>query len=118
MMFFWFWYKYKSLFVCSAANPGLKYGGLIGESKQKIYNFIKADKEALLYSELLKETDDIDKKLAWINKAINKGNITFPFILKPDIAYKGRGVTKIANMKEAKAYLIAYGHRDIICQEY
>lgn len=95
----------------STANLGMKYGGVIGESKSKILSSIP--------SQYLPETSYIPRNTSYssILKVIETENIEYPFIIKPDIGERGKDVEVIRTEGELKTYLV-HKTQDLIIQEY
>jgi hypothetical protein len=79
-------------------NPLIKNGGMALESKKEIYDLMPKDsypntlffKSSTSFEELINE--------------INKSEIQFPFIVKPDIGLQGLRVEKISTLDELKKY--------------
>ncbi len=110
---YWFWLsiKARSFFFFTASNPGIEYGGMLGESKIKIMK--------TLPEELIPKTAFIDKSLTFEKiKAIMKiNNVMYPVILKPDIGERGWMVEKINSEDELREYLTE-NKVDYLLQEY
>lgn len=98
--FLWLFYamKAKSLFFFNAANPSIKNGGFIMESKKEIYDIIPP--QYYPTTELIKEgttTNDIQK-------LIHNSGLQYPMIAKPDIGLRGAGVKKITTFEDLEHY--------------
>lgn len=89
----------RSLTFFAAANPLMFLGGLVGESKISILKAIP--------SNLLPESIYFEKPptLSEVAEAIAKHHISFPFVIKPDIGERGKGVAVIKHMSELQDYL-------------
>ncbi|PWA04465.1 ATP-grasp domain-containing protein [Flavobacterium psychrotolerans] len=100
IFFLWTYYalKTKSIFFFNASNPSIKNGGFIMESKKAIYNLIP--QQYYPKTELIEEGISFDTIL----KTIEKKQIQYPFIAKPDIGLRGSAVKKINNQEELKSY--------------
>nr|WP_269226343.1 D-alanine--D-alanine ligase [Flavobacterium eburneipallidum] len=98
--FLWAFYsiKVKSLFFFNASNPTIKNGGFMMESKKAIYNLIP--QKYYPKTELIKEATPLNEIL----KTIEKSNIKYPFIAKPDVGLRGSAVKKIHNPEELELY--------------
>ena len=97
---YWLWLSLRSgsLFFLTAANPRIRNGGFIMESKNDIYIQLPAELyPKTLYFESGVSTSDI-------LKAINEYGITFPMIAKPDMGERGLAVKKIFNKNELLQY--------------
>ncbi len=89
----------RSFFFLTAANPSIRNGGFIMESKNDVYKLLP---QGLYPSTCYCEQDiDIHVLLAKMNE---KG-MTFPVIAKPDYGERGIGVKKIYTVEELEAYL-------------
>src|SRR5437763_13855806 len=78
--FYWIWLciKSRSLFFFNTANPSIKNGGFLMESKKAIYDLLPSDyypKTLFFYS-----GTSIDE----IKKQVDFSKLTFPLIGKPD----------------------------------
>ena len=95
----------------STANPGMKYGGVMGESKYKVLSTIP--------SQYLPKTEFIMRNTSYSNilKIIEKAGLKYPFIIKPDIGERGKDVELIKSEIELKAYLVNKSN-DFNIQEY
>jgi hypothetical protein len=94
----WLALRAKSFFFFSAANPSIDYGGLMMESKKKIYDLIPPQYYPPT-SFFVANTPTAE-----VLNAIHTAGYTYPLIGKPDIGGKGRGVKKINNEQELIAY--------------
>ncbi len=93
-VFLWQCIKARSLFFFSAANPTIKNGGFLMESKKEIDVLIPTAYKptTLLYSP--------GADVSLIIAALQQQQLTYPVIIKPDIGGRGRGVKKIHNDNE------------------
>jgi len=89
----------RSPMYFSAANPGMKYGGVMGESKYKVLSGIPADFIPLSTLIRLPMT-------TWeiLNKS-NEVGLEFPLIIKPDVGERGKEVELIHSEDELKKYI-------------
>jgi len=98
---YWLWLsiKARSFYFLTAANPSIKNGGYIMESKKDVYNLLPANfyPETLLF--------ESGTPLEKILTAIGNSSIFFPLIAKPDIGGRGLGVKKIENEIELADYV-------------
>ncbi len=97
------WYLYlvfktRSFTFFTNVDPGIEYGGFFGESKMNILKQI--DKN------YLPRNIFIEQKVTKIElvKLLEKENLTFPVIAKPNIGERGRDVTKIENIEQLNDY--------------
>lgn len=98
---YWAWIslRARSFFFFTAANPTIEFGGMLGESKHKIYDLIP--------DKFLPKTILLDPQieLAEFKKVLENHNLFYPFILKPDIGNRGWMVEKINEEAELIKYL-------------
>lgn len=89
--------KARHCFFFNAANPGIAYGGFLMESKWDIY----ANAPAGFFPKtmLIKKSTCFEAIAAAVASQFD-----FPFIAKPDIGSKGRGVTLVNNLQELQVY--------------
>ena len=99
--FYWLWLsiRARSFFFFTATNPGMRCGGLLGESKKKILEMLpeKFVPVTLLYG------PGVDFKQILDHMATE--GITFPVIAKPDIGERGTLVAKIETTEQLKSYV-------------
>jgi len=113
VMFYWAWLtlKTRSFFFFTASNPTIEFGGMLGESKDKIFKLIPDQYIPKTYQ--LDATIDLES----FKERLKIENINYPFILKPDIGERGWMVELI----KTEADLIDYLGRiqvDFLVQEY
>ncbi|MBS4040932.1 MAG: ATP-grasp domain-containing protein [Flavobacteriales bacterium] len=95
-----------------AVNPGMTNGGLFNYSKyDSLSNFSKENIPAGILSNPPHHLDQL------LTQAHEK-RIGFPFILKPDIGERGRGVSLISNQQAAENYLKTFRNEAVILQEF
>lgn len=95
----------------STANPGMKYSGVMGESKMRILNRI--DEKYLPKTVICYPPDNLGSIL---KKMLYK-NIEFPVIVKPDKGERGQGVEKVENEFELDRYRMQLGESFLV-QEF
>ena len=98
---YWVWlsWRCKSFFFFTASNPGIEFGGMMGESKSKIYDLIP--NQYLPVSVLIKPKTSKTEVLS-----LMKGlDLDFPIILKPDVGQRGWMVEKIRHEDDLGQYL-------------
>ncbi len=110
---YWAWLvlKARSFFFFSASNPSIENGGMLGESKIKIFDLIKEElKPKTIYIKY-------DATANQIQGILKKENLHFPLIFKPDIGERGSFVEKIENEAAVEKYLSKI-KVDFLIQEY
>ena len=102
LVYLWFGVRARSFFFFAAANPTIKNGGFLMETKSAIDPLIPEPyKPTTIYFE--NGTD-----FSIVLKAVKEKKITFPCIVKPDNGSRGRGVRKVYNEQELKEVLAIY----------
>ncbi len=101
----------RSPMYFSAANPGMKYGGVMGESKYKVLSGITSEfiPKSTLVRLPMKSEDLLNK--------INEAGLDFPLILKPDVGERGKEVELVHSADELKKYITGKSGSYIV-QEY
>lgn len=97
---YWIWLsiKARSFFFLTAANPGIKNGGLIMESKKDVYDMLpQAFYPVTCY--VSPATD-----ILVVEKLLEQNGIQYPFIAKPDHGERGLAVKKIENRQQLIDY--------------
>lgn len=101
----------RAIFFFSAANPAIKYGGLISASKKEILDMLPP--QYVPKSTLLEVPVSVDR----VKEHMNSLELVYPIILKPDLGERGWNVEKINNDSELDNYLNKV-KTNIILQEY
>jgi hypothetical protein len=91
--------KHRSFFFFTASNPSIEFGGMLGEKKSEIYKLIPEGR----YPATVLCSPDISGKE--VLEILRKKEISFPFIVKPNIGERGKGVEKIDNLPSLYKYL-------------
>lgn len=128
----WFTIRYKGFGTLTASNPGIRDGGLIGESKAEI---LKELPEAWVLPYLLIDSGTpaeraqqvLDRIETSVNADTGDGREhgedrtgatwNFPVILKPDVAQRGFGLRLARNAEQVKSYFETV-HQPVIAQVY
>lgn len=111
--FYWIWItlRARSLFFFTASNPGIEFGGMLGESKDKIFKSMDPN----TIPKTFKLSADLG--IAQVQESLIRENISYPFILKPDIGERGWMVELIKNEVDLQKYLDQI-QVDYLVQEY
>lgn len=124
---FWFFYlpavpyglylalRSGSLAYFTAVNPAVPLSGLQGEAKQNILKLL--DQRYLPKSLYFKYNTDFEI----VKNQIEQKEIGLPFIIKPEIGERGKGVEKIESFEKLASYLKEYMQQnkaDFIIQEF
>jgi hypothetical protein len=90
----------RSFFFFSAANPSIRNGGFLLESKMDIYNIMP---RAYYPPTIFFKAGINSNELFW---HLQKLKLTYPVIGKPDIGGRGKGVKKLYSAEEVVEYAI------------
>ncbi len=103
-------FRTRSFYFFNAANPTIRNGGFMAESKKEIYDLIP--QKYYPKTELIQEKTSLDN----VYKILKKSEINFPFIAKPDVGLRGSAVKKINSINELKKYA-SKANFDFLIQE-
>jgi len=103
--------RHRSLLLPFYANPNLKHGGLIGESKWDFLQHLNSMAQTTLPAVKISKKQTVHE----IHSMLGKKSIDYPFIAKPDIGQRGFGVRIIKSEAEFVDYLDA-SEEDVIIQ--
>ncbi len=95
----WFSLRARSFFFLSAANPNIRNGGFIMESKKEIYDQLPTS----FYPTTLYFRANTPNNI--VLQQLGQSNITYPLIAKPDHGERGRAVKKIHTQLELLDYI-------------
>ena len=110
---YWFWLclKARALFYINAANPGIRNGGFLMESKKEIYDILPEG----TYPTTLFFPAGTNAET--VLKTITNERLDFPLIGKPDIGMRGMSVQKLETVLEVKDY-VEQANFDFLIQAY
>jgi hypothetical protein len=113
MFFYWIYLciRSKSFFFFNAANPSIKNGGFLLESKNEIYKIIP---EKFYPKTIFIERE---KSFEYACNEMKIAGLNFPIILKPDIGLRGMSVEKVDSLEQMNKY-IQDTKVDYLIQEY
>lgn len=88
------------------ANPGFQASGLVGEQKSRIFPLLRGAHNRAIpkWIAVRKAKFCIDAQSAAIDAALQRNDLDFPIVAKPDIGCRGAGVRPITD----KAALLRY----------
>jgi membrane protein DedA with SNARE-associated domain len=113
----WLGIKHRSFTWFTATNPGIPMSGLVLESKHEILTALKPSGSVIPRLGLITQSTELEVKLTQLNEHLNKLDIRFPVVLKPDIGERGLGVAIIHSNDEAGKYF-EKSRSDIIVQGF
>ena len=115
--YFWLALRYRGFTVPTSANPGIATGGFIGESKLEILDQLFRGSPKFTAAAFLIEGRTTSERLLSLYQICRDQRIALPFILKPDVGQRGKGVRLIRSMRAALEYLQAVD-APVIVQRY
>lgn len=104
-----------SMAYFTSVNPAVPLSGMKGQPKQDILKLL--DEKYLPKSLYLKHNSQFE----FVKSEIEKKEIDFPFIIKPEIGERGKGVERMDSFEELEEYLNEYtkeNNADFIIQEF
>jgi len=110
-VFIYFCLRARSFFFFAAANPSIKNGGYLGESKKDLFSLLPS----VLQPKTIFFTMGTPPETV-VEQLLTAG-FQFPMIGKPDIGGRGRGIKKLDRVQEVLAYAAAAG-MDYHIQEF
>ncbi|MEO8197977.1 MAG: VTT domain-containing protein [Thermoanaerobaculia bacterium] len=111
----WQGVRHRHLTIFTAANPGIPTGGFVEESKSAILASLGSASVARFVSVDL--PSDPGARPTALRTALAAAGLEFPFVLKPDVGERGRGVAVVRSESELENYLASAQGR-LIAQEY
>jgi membrane protein DedA with SNARE-associated domain len=113
----WLGVKYRGFSLPTIANPSFRNGGIVGESKIDILQALHAvAPESVAQAFLLARGNSADR-IAQLASAVERGELSYPFVLKPNVGQRGAGFKLVHSPDEANRYL-AQVDSDVIAQSY
>lgn len=110
ILWFWFCIKTRSFFFFNTANPSIRNGGFLMDSKKEIYDLIPQE----YYPKTLFFKKNSEPKN--VLEEIQQHGMQYPLIGKPDIGMKALRVKKLESEQELVAYCLA-SKVDFLIQE-
>jgi hypothetical protein len=101
LFFYWLWLslKARSLFFFSASNPEILMGGMMGESK---FDVLKLVPDEIKPKSILVQ---LPSSLSDVLATLDKHQLTFPVVFKPDLGERGWMVKIIRSDADVERYL-------------
>ena len=100
----WLIIRYRRISLPFLCNPGLEYGGIIGESKTDVLaQFTQPHPHVPQF--ILLEPSKREQRIAAVSTWMSENGIEFPIVLKPDAGQRGYGVRLIRDHNEVVDYL-------------
>jgi membrane protein DedA with SNARE-associated domain len=89
--------RYRGMTLPTIANPCIPGGGMIGESKSALLQTLHSIAPDACPAVYTVPAGRIDERTALINRLVAENKLAFPFVLKPDLGERGKGVKIIRN---------------------
>jgi membrane protein DedA with SNARE-associated domain len=110
-------FKHRSVTVFTAANPDIPAGGFVGESKFDILRCLAQSDERVARAALVAAGPSPEVRAATARRFMERAQLSFPVVLKPDQGQRGSGVVIVRSDGELCARF-AESPVDLIVQEY
>ena len=110
-------FRFRSLTLFTAGNPGIKAGGFVGESKFDILTQFDDFGGLVARSAIIKRSLTLVEKNNCTKEFMNVHALDFPIVLKPDAGQRGEDVKVVNNEEEVLSYLERI-EGDVVIQEY
>jgi membrane protein DedA with SNARE-associated domain len=109
----WLWlsFKYRSTSAPAYANPAIKLGGLVLESKNEINKLMDDREDFFLKTKLIHKDTAYEERIKILEY------FDYPLILKPDFGQRGKGVFLAETKEQALKYLKSAEY-NVIAQKY
>ena len=114
VFFYWLWLsvRYRGLLLPTVANPLIYSGGFIGERKSEILGLVPQTQRQWFADWALVEVEEgsgaVEHTLEKARRAMEKAEIGFPVVAKPDVGQRGAGVQPINNEDGLAAYVESF----------
>jgi membrane protein DedA with SNARE-associated domain len=109
--------KHRSLALVTAVNPAIFSGGIIGESKSRILDGLRARRELLAPYVLIAAAAPLEERLAAARAFQAQLDPALPIVLKPEVGQRGSGV-RILQTTEALEVALRELEVDHVLQRY
>ena len=115
VIFIWLWFSLRArdLFFFSNTNPLIRNGGVMGESKSQILQYLPDRIYPTTHLVDLAKTD-----LSGVLDIMEELLLQFPIVLKPDIGERGFLVQKIDHLEDLISFLEKAPKTEFIIQDY
>ena len=108
--------RFRSITVFTCANPAMRTGGLVGESKNEIYLGL-GDSEYSLRHAFLSSENSSKTNLESATDFMSAAGLDFPIVVKPDKGERGHGVS-VLRVRDELRNAIEDICSDTILQEF
>ncbi|MBK1877000.1 DedA family protein [Pelagicoccus mobilis] len=113
----WLSLRYRSISLPFSVNPCMPASGLVYESKIQILEHLSKHGVPVARFEAIELDLPLEDKLSRLDAFMNRLDLPFPVVLKPDIGQRGQGVTVIKSREQARSFFEGQ-NEDSIVQEF
>jgi hypothetical protein len=120
LYYLWLSIRYRSLTLPSASNPNIETGGFMGESKGAVMNMVSAEQRPWIADFVLLHRNGVpaEEDLGNALDLMEKRNLGFPVVAKPDIGWNGYGVRLVEDKSHLLQYISTFpGNENIVLQK-
>lgn len=103
----WLGLRHRGFALPAIANVNQKNGGIIGESKIAILEELLRTSPESTADTYLIPAGTPEERFSNVQRLLEEKALSFPFVLKPDVAQRGAGFRKIESFEQARQYLAA-----------
>lgn len=93
--------RHRGISVITASNPGIRDGGVVGESKFRILS--RLPPECTIPSALV-EAGGVSERVQRMVDLMRRPGWSFPLVLKPDVGQRGVGVRLVQRLEDLRTY--------------
>jgi membrane protein DedA with SNARE-associated domain len=101
----WHSIRFAGVSLPALANPGQKNGGIVGESKFELLRALATAAPEQTPPTALINPTDLRSRMRQFQAAMESLSLSFPVVLKPDVAQRGAGFAKITSTAQVYSYL-------------
>lgn len=110
--------RYRRPTLFTITNPAVRPdSGFIGERKSAIFRECQSAHPAIARWELIPADQNPENRVALLDKFLQREQLTYPVVLKPDEGQRGLGVRIIRNEEQARQ-ILQHTPVDLIVQEF
>ncbi len=113
----WLAIRYRSVSLPFSVNPCMPASGLVFESKIQILSHLEKAGVPIARFEAIELELPIEEKLVRLARFMERLELEYPVVLKPDVGQRGQGVVIARSEADARAFF-AQQQEDTIAQEY
>lgn len=108
--------RYRSFTLPSASNPNIETGGFMGESKGSVMNMVSDEQKQWIADFVTFHRDGVpcEQGLGNALALMEKNNLSFPVVAKPDIGWNGYGVRLVEDKNHLLQYISTFPENENI----